>query len=238
MSTDVLCVKIVAMKKETHTSIDPEYPADKKETSRPAKEPEAAKDRAATGSPWTEPFSKREKSVRMFGYPSARKRRQMRKEEERLAESGELDPNAQDDSKPEEPPIPYRMSPQGATALAVMLSLGLVLTILGIVGLCLYVALKSAIFAGNIWVLPTFLAALVIGVILLPVSIRRYRFVMRFFSYIKAIGQRTEIPLDELAKESRQEADTVLADINKMIRLQYFPDGHLSEDQTILFLIP
>lgn len=74
------------------------------------------------------------------------------------------------------------------------------------------------------------------GIVLLAIGIIGILHYLRFFHYLKKIGQRTSVKLSDLILPERKDPEKTLSDIKKFIRGQYFPEGHLSKDEKTLYL--
>lgn len=130
-------------------------------------------------------------------------------------------------------PFPLRTSQGLICALPFLGGIGLIL--FASIWLILNAAFHSFFQSKTYWITICVLI-LFAGVLLLLAGILGIRSYLRFFKYLKKIGSRTSVSVSELVLPERREPEKIRTDIKKFIRSGYFPEGHLSEDEDMLYL--
>lgn len=108
-------------------------------------------------------------------------------------------------------------------------------------GISTSVLLGSAICAvlGFIWPVPIFiLLGLLLGssLFMLRKGISQRKRLNRMKRYISLCAGKMYVNISDLAKQANQSTKYILRDIRKMLKLGFFPEGHLDENGTCLML--
>lgn len=109
-----------------------------------------------------------------------------------------------------------------------------------IFGLVSFILLISMLFTGlvkgvyvSFFVFSIFLLA---SLILLFKGINLRKRIVRFKKYVAIIGEKRYIKIQELAKYIREKEEFVIKDLNKMIDLGLFLEGHIDDEKTYFML--
>ena len=108
-------------------------------------------------------------------------------------------------------------------------------------GISSSVLLGGAICAalGFIWPVPVFLllGGLIGGsLLMLRKGITERKRLSRMKRYISLCADKMYVNISDLAKQANQSTKYILKDIKKMLKLGFFPEGHLDENETCLML--
>lgn len=120
---------------------------------------------------------------------------------------------------------------------------GILYTVFGGIGIgttaiVLLVAFACAAF-GFIWPLPIFLLFIALlggSGLMLSKGIKKSRRLKRMKRYLSLCSGKVCMNLSDLAKLTNKSTGYILKDIKKMLKLGFFPEGHLDEKETCLML--
>ena len=145
------------------------------------------------------------------------------------------DPYAPDPEPPAPEPYPFPIETTQGLVRAVPLLISILCLLAGVLGNAMLTVARDRMNYLE-YLYPIFILALIAGIILLPVGIRFVRSYLRFFKYLQAIDKRLTVPVGELLIPEIKTEEKLIRDLKRLIFNGYFKEGHLDEEQGMLYL--
>jgi hypothetical protein len=147
-----------------------------------------------------------------------------------------------DESEPQAPDprstLPYPIAPEKSVFVSLLVAAGLTAACVSAAGLVFLAVfhLSHSLNAYALTAVRIFAVLLPAGILLFAVGWRRFRWYIRFYTYISKIGSRVCLPIAELAESCGEPAADTSRQLRRMIHQGLFPEGRIDEKKGMLYL--
>lgn len=134
--------------------------------------------------------------------------------------------------------LPYPIAPEKSVFVSLLVSTGLTAACVSAAGL-VFLAVFQISHPLNAYALTAvrvFAVLLPAGILLFVLGWRRFRWYIRFYTYISKIGPRICLPVAELAGSCGESAADTCRQLRRMIQRGLFPEGRIDEEKGMLYL--